>query len=211
MAHREDLRHARAERRYGGSWQEGGAQAGSATPLRKVTGVAPWGTRSSSLPGYLRLSASSRRLLLVFISVWLGLAARLPALSSVSLPLLRSGRGLGRCRFFYFRIEIYDITASRGVYSPAQLLPAHPACSGQLWSLELSSVTRECGVSQSLVCVRGSRVRVCPRSKRLRQCCHAGSPGPGPRRPGGRGYHGRGSECGDLSDAGTNKQKLYTV
>lgn len=34
---------------------------------------------------------------------------------------------------------------------------AHPACSGQLWSLELSSVTRECGVSQSLVCVR-----VCP-------------------------------------------------
>ena len=66
--------------------------------IRRVTGVAPWGARSSSLPGYLRLSASSRRLLLVFISVWLGLAARLTALSSASLPLLRSGRGLGRCR-----------------------------------------------------------------------------------------------------------------
>ena len=66
--------------------------------VRRVTGVAPWGARSSSLPGYLRLSASSRRLLLVFISVWLGLAARRTALSSASLPLLRSGRGLGRCR-----------------------------------------------------------------------------------------------------------------
>ena len=66
--------------------------------IRRVTGVAPWGARSSSLPGYLRLSASSRRLLLVFISVWLGLAALLTARSSASLPLLRSGRGLGRCR-----------------------------------------------------------------------------------------------------------------
>ena len=34
--------------------------------MRRVIGVAPWGARSSSFPGYLRLSASSRLLFLMF-------------------------------------------------------------------------------------------------------------------------------------------------
>ena len=40
--------------------------------MRRIIGVAPWGARSSSLPGYLLLSASSRLLFLMFSSVWLG-------------------------------------------------------------------------------------------------------------------------------------------
>ena len=59
---------------------------------------APWGARSSSFPGCLRLSASSRVLFLMFSAVWLGLAPSLVLRSSASRPLLRSGRGLGLCR-----------------------------------------------------------------------------------------------------------------
>ena len=58
MAHREDLaatrlHHARAERRYGGAWQEGGARAASpplqglAPPARRPrTAGAPWEART---------------------------------------------------------------------------------------------------------------------------------------------------------------------
>ena len=68
---------------------------------RRIIGVAPWGARSSSLPRYLRLSASSRVLFLMFSSVWLGPAPPPVSHPSVSLPFLRSGRGLG---LFYFRV-----------------------------------------------------------------------------------------------------------
>ena len=51
--------------------------------MRRVIGVAPWGARSSSLPGYLRLSASSRVLFLMFssvVSLWCLLCPALPPL-----------------------------------------------------------------------------------------------------------------------------------
>ena len=70
--------------------------------MRRVVGVAPWGARSSSLPGYLRLSASSRALFLTFSSVWLGPAPPLAPLSSASLPLFRSGRGFFRPAYYGF-------------------------------------------------------------------------------------------------------------
>ena len=107
--------------------------------VRRVTGVAPWGARSSSLPGYLRLSASSRRLLLVFISVWLGLAARLTALSSASLPLLRSGRGLGRCRLLPLPGIGLAAPSLCGVCAAAPPWAAAPGCAsssaGAAWRL----------------------------------------------------------------------------
>ena len=65
--------------------------------MRRVMGVAFWGARSSSFPGYLRRSASSCVWFLMFSSVRPGPAPPFVSLSSVSLPLFRSGRGLGLC------------------------------------------------------------------------------------------------------------------
>ena len=70
--------------------------------MRRVVGVAPWGARSSSLPGYLWLSISICLLFLMLSFVWLGLVPALASLPPSSLPLLRSGRGFGLCRLFPF-------------------------------------------------------------------------------------------------------------
>eukprot|EP00964_Phaeocystis_antarctica_P097821 scaffold63894_cov59-Phaeocystis_antarctica.AAC.2 len=70
--------------------------------MRRAIGVAPWGARSSSFSGYLRLSASSRLLLLMFSSVARPSACvRLPSRPPASRPLWRSGRGLGLCRLHF--------------------------------------------------------------------------------------------------------------
>ena len=70
--------------------------------MRRVVGVAPWGARSSSLPGYLWLSISICLLFLMFSLVWLGLVPALASPPPSPLPLLRSGRGFGLCRLFPF-------------------------------------------------------------------------------------------------------------
>ena len=69
---------------------------------RVAVGVAPWGARSSSLPGYLWLSISICLLFLMFSLVWLGLVPALASPPPSPLPLLRSGRGFGLCRLFPF-------------------------------------------------------------------------------------------------------------
>ena len=133
--------------------------------MRRLTGVAPWGARSSSLPGYLRLSASSRRLLLVFISVWLGLAARLPALSSVSLPLLRSGRGLGRCRLLPLPGIGLAAPSLCGVCAAAPPWAAAPgrasSSGGASWRLRRAVTLSTVSVTLLFLCCDQSRLMCC--------------------------------------------------
>ena len=100
--------------------------------MRRVMGVAPWGARSSSLPGYLRLNASSRVLFLMFSSVWLGPAPSPVSRPSVSLPLLRSGRGLGLCRLLPLLGAGLAAPCLCGVCSAAPPWAAPPGCAPSL-------------------------------------------------------------------------------
>ena len=146
--------------------------------MRRVVGVAPWGARSSSLPGYLWLSISICLLFLMFSLVWLGLVPALASPPPSPLPLLRSGRGFGLCRLFPFPGAGLAAPSLCGDCSAA-LPRAAPSCCGsassgaslrlfravRLFRLFRSSLCEAKGRTSKRGTVQLARTRDTPRAK----------------------------------------------